>query len=220
MNRGRSLQILFGCLTAVLLPLLAGCMLFSPKNTSKRKFGSRFKDFRYCSVTVTKQSKQKSCGAAALTGVLNYWKEDDQPDYIEKNLLKKYPPRSREGYPILQLREMAVSEGLAAFAVTLDKDPWQQLGKFVDRGQPVICAVLLPRGRYYGKSIPLVETLDRRTVMSTGSESLSHYVVVIGRNYKEVLLMDPKYGYVRVQRDAFLNFWRLEEYAALICSSR
>ena len=220
MDRGRSLEIVRYCLAVMLLQLPAGCMIFSPKDTSQKSFESHFKDFRYCAVAVTSQSKQRSCGAAALTAVLNYWKDDIAPEFSEKQIVKDHPPRSEEGYPILQMREIAVSKGFAAFAVTLDKDPWEQLGKFVDRGQPVICAVLLPRGRYYGKNIPLVETLDRRTLMSTGNESLSHYVVVIGRNYKEVLLMDPKSGYVRVQRDAFLNFWRLENYAALVCSSK
>jgi hypothetical protein len=33
--------------------------------------------------------------------------------------------------------------------------------------------------------------------MSTGNEWKSHYVVVMGRNYREVLFMDPEYGIVR-----------------------
>ena len=163
MNRGRCLQLLRSCLAVSLLQIPAGCMTFSPKDTSKKRFENRFDDFRYCSVAVTRQTKQKSCGAAALAAVLNYWKSDDQPEFADKDLFKQYPPRSKEGYPILQMREIALGEGFAAFAVTLDEGPWEQLGEFIDNGQPVICAVLLPRGRYYGKYIPLVETLDRRT---------------------------------------------------------
>lgn len=198
--------------------LLAGCVT-TPKEADDRSFKKRYQGFQYCSVNAVRQSDQLSCGAAALTAVLNYWKEDSRPEFSEKALIAKYPVRSKEGYPILQLREMAIQEGLAAFALTMDSDPWAQLGDQIANGRPVICAVNLPRGRYWGKSIPLVETLDRRAVMTTGNEWMSHYVVVMGRTGQEVLLMDPKYGIVRIRRDEFLHFWRLEKYASLVCSS-
>ena len=197
---------------------LSGCVT-TPKETSDRSFKKRYQGFQFCSVDAVRQSTQLSCGAAALTAVLNYWMEESKPKVSEKALVQKYPSRSTEGYPILQLREMAIQEGLAAFALTMDGDPWKQLSDQIDNGRPVICAVQLPRGRYWGKSIPLVETLDRRSVMTTGNEWLSHYVVVMGRTNSEVLLMDPKNGIVRLGRAEFLHFWRLEKYAALVCSS-
>jgi len=197
---------------------LGGCVT-APKTSSDRSFKKRYQGFQYCSVDAVRQSTQLSCGAAALTAVLNYWQDEEKAKFSEKDLVSRYPSRSTEGYPILQLREMAIQEGLAAFALTMDGDPWGQLGEQIDNGRPVICAVQLPRGRYYGKSIPLVETLDRRCVMTTGNEWMSHYVVVMGRTHKEVLLMDPKYGIVRIGRNEFLHFWRLEKYAALVCSS-
>lgn len=195
---------------------LAGCAV---KTTDSDKFKDNHKGFRYCSVDAVKQSKQLSCGAAALTCVLNYWREDGQPAYEEKDLIEGNPARSEEGYPMLQLREMALDHGLVAFAVTLDEDPWSQLLEHLDAGRPVITAIECPRGRYFGKSIPLVETLDRRAIMSTGNEWKSHYVVVMGRNYRDVLFMDPEYGIVRTDRDDFMAFWRRQDYAALICSS-
>lgn len=195
---------------------MAACAV---KTTDSKSFKEKFKGFRYCSVDATKQSKQLSCGAAALTSVLNYWKEDDQPTYQEKDLITANPARSEEGYPILQLREMALDRGLVAFAVTLDEDPWRELFEHIDAGRPVITAIQCPRGRYFGKKVPLVETLDRRAVMSTGNEWKSHYVVVMGRNYREVLFMDPEYGIVRANRDDFMYFWQRQDYAALICSS-
>ena len=194
----------------------AGCRV---KSTDSDAFKEKYKGFRYCSVDAVKQSEQLSCGAAALTSVLNYWKEDDQPAFTEKDLIENNPARSDEGYPLLQLREMALDRGFAAFAVTLDEDPWKQLFEHVDAGRPVIAAIDCPRGRYFGKKVPLVETLDRRAVMSTGNEWKSHYVVVIGRNYRDVLFMDPEYGIVRTHREDFLSFWRRQDYASLICSS-
>lgn len=197
---------------------LTGCAT-SGTTTSDARFKKKYAGFRYSAVDPVTQSKQLSCGAAALTSVLNYWKEDDRPEFVEKAILKKYPYRSPEGYPLMQLREIAMIEGFAAFAVTLDDDPWKQLREHLDAGRPVITAVNLPRGRYYGKSIPLVETLDRRAVMTTGNEWKSHYVVAMGWSYEEVLCMDPKYGIKRVRRDDFLHFWKLEKNAALIVSS-
>lgn len=197
---------------------LAACVT-APKSTGERSFRKRYQGFQYCAVDAVKQSTQLSCGAAALTAVLNYWREEPKPAYSERDLVKRYPSRSPEGYPILQLREIAIQEGLAAFALTMDGSPWAQLEEQIANGRPVICAVQLPRGRYFGKSIPLVETLDRRAVLTTGNEWLSHYVVVMGRTHEEVLLMDPKHGIVRLGRDPFLHFWRLENYAALVCSS-
>lgn len=189
------------------------------RSTEQRSFQKRYKAYRYCDLNAVKQSSQISCGAAALTSVLNYWKSSDQPDFKEKALVAQNPPQTRDGYPILQLRKMALENGVAAFAVSLDENPWKQLVDHVDKGRPVITAVRLPRGRYFGKAIPLVETLDRRTLMTTGSEWKSHYVVVIGRNYNNVVLMDPDFGIVHTSRDAFLDFWRQENYAALICSA-
>lgn len=191
----------------------------SRKSTESKRFKKRYSNYRYCELDAVKQSSQTSCGAAALTSVLNYWKNDDQPEVNEKNLVAQYPPRSSEGYPILQLREIALENGVAAFAVTFDDDPWKRLVEHVDKGRPVITAVRLPRGRYFGKTLPLVETLDRRTLWATGKEWKSHYVVVIGRNYKDVIFMNPEYGIVHTNRDAFMNFWRHEKYAALVCSA-
>ncbi len=205
-------------LIAIFIASMAACSSFR-KSTTQKSFKKRYGSYRYCELTAVKQSSQFSCGVAALTSVLNYWKNEGQPEFTEKNLVAQYPSISNEGYPILQLREMALKNGVAAFAVTLDENPWKQLTEHVDKGRPVITAVRLPRGRYFGKSIPLIETLDRRTVMTTGNEWKSHYVVVIGHSYKNVILMDPEYGIVHTDRDAFISFWRQEKYAALICSA-
>jgi predicted double-glycine peptidase len=208
----------FAFAASFLLLAPIGCVT-TPKDTDGKKFKRKYAEFSYASVDAVRQSRQLSCGAAALTSVLNYWKADSAPSIVEKELIKKYPAKSKAGYPILQLREMALTERFAAFAVTMEADPWKQLSEHLENGRPVICAVRLPRGRYFGGTIPLVETLDRQTVMSTGNEWKSHYVVAMGSSYREILLMDPKYGIVRLSRETFLYYWSLEKYAALICSS-
>lgn len=215
----RVIRALFGCGLAAGFALGFSACSTPKRSTEQRSFQKRYQAYRYCDLTAVKQSSQISCGAAALTSVLNYWKRSDQPDSNEKALVAQNPPQTPDGYPILQLRQMALENGVAAFAVTLDENPWKQLVEHVDKGRPVITAVKLPRGRYFGKTIPLVETLDRRTLMTTGSEWKSHYVVVIGRDYNNVILMDPDFGLVHTSRDAFLDFWRQEGYAALICSA-
>jgi len=213
-----SLLIILCGLTAFFTAAMVSCSS-ARKSTEQKSFKKRYKNYRYCDLTAVKQSTQTSCGVAALTSVLNYWKHENQPELTEKELAAQYPAKSSEGYPILQLREIALRNGVAAFAVTLDENPWRQLTEHVDKGRPVITAVRLPRGRYFGKTIPLLETLDRRTLMSTGNEWKSHYIVVIGRSYKDVVFMDPEHGIVHTNRDAFMNFWRQEKYAALICSA-
>ncbi len=206
-----------------------GCLLFGPaflvgcssarKSLDPGAFAREYSAFRYCLVEPVEQSSQRSCGAAALVAVMNYWKDESQPPFEEPAIQEEFPAASEEGYPLFQLRDIAALKGFAAFAVKLDENPWRQLTEHVEQGRPVIAAIQCPRGRYFGDKVPLVETLDRRTLLTTGNEWKSHYVVVIGRSLREVLCMDPKYGIVRIDSEDFLRFWSLEGYAALICSS-
>ena len=117
-------------ISLVSLLSLGGCVT-TPKQTEGRAFESRYEGFQYCGIDAVRQSRQASCGAAALTSVLNYWKEEEGVRYTEPELIKKYPAKSSEGYPILQLREMAMYEGIAAFALTMDTNSWEQLSDHV-----------------------------------------------------------------------------------------
>lgn len=216
--RGGVSRLLLFPASLALAIAMGGCVT-TPKSTDAGRFDKKYAGFQYCGVDAVKQSRQKSCGAAALTSVLNYWKLDSMPAYTEKDILTKYPARSPEGYPLLQLREIAIDERFPAFAVSMSEDPWFKLNEHIGAGRPVLVAVRLPRGKYWGKELPLVETLDRRTVWASGNEWKSHYIVVMGSNYREVLVMDPQYGIVRIPRDQFLKFWKDESHAALIVST-
>ena len=52
------------------LVLFVGCATSSPDTTGDAAFAARYADYTYCEVPQTKQSSQKSCGAAAMTSVI------------------------------------------------------------------------------------------------------------------------------------------------------
>jgi predicted double-glycine peptidase len=211
----------FKLTTLVLCGFVASSCISSRSDLSEREFAARYADFKYCRVPVIEQSSQKSCGAAALACVLGYWLENEPPS--EQQLLAKSPPQSEVGYPLLQLRDLARNQGVLSFAVSLDKDPMAQLSSHIARGRPVIVAADVPKGRYFTDGLPLIESLDRRSVPSplpTAGVWKSHYLVVAGISSSEVLLMDPQYGLVTVARDQFESFWKKQVFAALICSGK
>jgi hypothetical protein len=119
---------------------------------------------------------------------------------------------------------------LLAFAVSMngpEGPPQVQLDGHLARGRPVVIAVYCPHGRYFGEEIPVVGTLDARSLRPfglvptlTGEEKKHHYVVVIGQDATRYLVMDPAYGIGAVSRRSLVDWWRDEGYAALVCSPR
>lgn len=211
----------FKLTTLILCAIAAAGCVPDGGQLSEREFAARYGEFTYCKVPVIEQSSQKSCGAAALASVLGYWLENDPPS--EAQLLAKSPPQSEVGYPILQLRDLARHQGVLAFAVNLDADPMTKLTNHLAKGRPVIVAANVPKGKYFVDDLPVIESLDRRSVPSPvpGVDAWKvHYLVVAGISPGEVLLMDPQYGLVTVKRDQFEFFWRGQGFAALICSAK
>jgi len=203
-----------------ILPLaliLSGCSS-GPQLASDKSFAVEFLDFKYSKVPLVNQSEQRSCGAAALTSVIQYWTETGE--VTESQLLASYPPESKEGYPLLQLRQMALDQDLLAFGVTLDRDPLTQLSEHLEKGRPVITALTLPRGRYFGDNLPVIETFDRRAIAGFGERWKNHYVVVMGQSSRDYMLMDPQYGYVSLGKGDFLEYWKRQGYSALIVSAK
>jgi predicted double-glycine peptidase len=200
------------------LAVFAGCATSSPESTEEAEFATRYADFTYCEVPRIRQSAQKSCGAAALTSVIHYWRADSQ--VTEPGLIKAYPADSKHGYPLLQLKEVAEAEGLLAFALGMDREPLAQVIEHVAAGRPVIAALELPKGRYFQNTVPVIETTDRRTVTGLGDKIKAHYVVVMGTSRDRVLLMDPQYGYVDISQAEFNLFWKAMAYPALVCSEK
>ncbi len=217
-NPIRSCHVFCGFALACSL-LFSSCETTSTPEEENYAFRLKHVDFRYSKVPDIRQTSQRSCGAAALTSLIRYWRED--ATITEPELQRTYPSSSPTGYPMLQLREIAVKEQLLAFAVTLDKNPMKQLSDHLGKGRPILVAAQLPHGRYFAKNVPVIETLDRRTVQLHGMKKplKAHYLVVMGESHDEMLVMDPQYGRVAVNKVDFERFWADAGHAALITSA-
>lgn len=175
------------------------------------KFASAHDDeFKYCPIESVRQPSSKSCGLAALASVMQYWEHDVDVEALEE----KYPAESDNGYPLLQLRRIAIKEGMMALAVTMKDRPLDQISEQLENGRPIIAPVLLPHGRYFNRDLPAVGHLDA----TTGTHK-HHYVVLFGQSEDKFLLMDPAYGIVKISKSEFTSYWSGEKNAALLCSS-
>lgn len=207
------------------LALLTSCASTAHRSTIDPAFTARYSGFSYAEVEAVRQSEPRSCGLAVLTCVLRYW---DHP-VTESALLARHPIPSGAGHSIQSLREIAESEGVLAFALSLNPgpsgSPAAQLSEQIAKGRPIIVAVRLPNGKYFGDPVPVLGTVDARTLRpfglvpsASGQEFKLHYVVVFGEDTTRYLLMDPAYGIVTVPKTSLLQWWQDLGYAALLCS--
>jgi len=205
--------------------LLCSCARSVFPSTADAAFAGAHGDFTYAEVEVVRQSEPRSCGLAVLACVLRYW---DRP-VTEAELVARHPVGRGLGHSLQTLRAIARDHGLLAFALSLrpgsSGSPAAQLSRQISKGRPVIIAVRLPQGRYFGAPVPVLGTLDARTVRpfglvpsSTGQEFKHHYVVVFGEDRTRYLVMDPAYGIVAVPQASLLQWWSDVGHAALICS--
>jgi len=198
---------------------LSGCRSVATSTRGEAEAG-RYADFTYVAIDAVKQSDQASCGAAALACVLGYWGDDVD----EAALWADSPPEQPTGYRLPELRDIALQRGFQAFALADVPEPEQFLEEQVALGRPVLIAVVLPEGRYFGAPVPIIETFDRRALkgpLSGGGEGdwKRHYVVVIGYDDGRFLVMDPAYGIVKTQRHELLMFWRAANFGTLLLSA-
>jgi hypothetical protein len=195
------------------------------QSTTEAPFVDQYGRFTYSEVEVVRQSDPRSCGLAVLACVLRYW---DIPA-TEADLLKRHPVPSGLGHSLQTLQHIAQQEGLLAFALSLKPGSAgtteAQLSEQLRKGRPVILAVRLPQGRYFGDPVPVLGTVDARTLRpfglvpsASGEEYKYHYVVVFGEDPSRYLLMDPAYGIVTVPRTSLMTWWRDLGFAALLCS--
>jgi predicted double-glycine peptidase len=202
---------------------LASCGTL-PQSTTSAVFTRRYGDFTYADVEAVRQTTQKSCGLAALACVLRYWEKP----VTEPELVTKYPLESGAGHSLQRLQAIAVEHGVLAFAVSMngaDGPPNVQLARHLAKGRPVVVALLCPEGRYLGEPVPVLGTLDARSIRpfgivptTSGKEKKHHYVVVIGQDATRYLVMDPAYGIGTVNQRSLLDWWQDEGYAALVCA--
>ncbi|MFN0130889.1 MAG: cysteine peptidase family C39 domain-containing protein [Verrucomicrobiales bacterium] len=210
---------------ALSLALVTSCVSTAHRTTTDPAFATRYSGFSYAEVEAVRQSEPRSCGLAVLACLLRYW---DRP-VNETDLLARHPIPSGAGHSLQSLREIAESEGVLAFALSLNPgasgSPAAQLSEQIAKGRPIIVAVRLPQGRYFGDPVPVLGTVDARTLRpfglvpsASGQEFKLHYVVVFGEDATRYLLMDPAYGIVAVPKASLLQWWKDLGYAALLCS--
>lgn len=200
------------------LVIIACSALFScaslPPTTEAPAFTRKFSGFEYCLVDVTRQSSQYSCGPACLVTILKYWEKDVSEDY----LVDTYPNSEEGGYKLTELKEMAESEGLNAFALAMLSDSKEALKEHILSGRPLVCAMRLPRYLFLLDRIPLVKHNYRAMTWSVGTRK-NHFVVVFGLSKKRVLIMDPASGFRVVSWKRFEQAWSKMNYATLLVSS-
>jgi len=204
---------------------LGACATTAVQSTNEASFAQRYADFTYAEVEVVRQSEPRSCGLAVLASVLRYW---DIP-VTEATLLARHPVGQGAGHSLQALQSIAQDHGLLSFTLSMRAStagtPASQLSEQIAKGRPVIVAVRLPQGPYFGREVPVLGTLDARTLRpfgmvpsASGQEFKLHYVIVFGEDTARYLLMDPAYGIVTVPKPSLLSWWSELGYAALLCS--
>ena len=191
------------------------------QDTKSAAFQKDYGRYTYAEVKAVRQSTEKSCGLACLASVLNYW---DKP-VSEGELVARHPiPDGHIGLSLGELQQAALKEGLTAFAVSVPQTgqtPAALLTSEISKGRPVIVAVHCPAGKYFGDPLPVIENADFRSIKPLGVNAERrnhHYVVVCGEDPRHYLVMDPAYGIGPVQKQSLLDWWKDEQWAALIAS--
>ncbi len=191
------------------------------QDTKSDAFRRDYGRYAYAEVRAVRQSTEKSCGLACLACVLIYW---DKP-VSEADLVARHPvPDGHIGLSLGELQQAALKEGLTAFAVSIPqtgKSPAAALTEEISKGRPIIVAVHCPAGKYFGDPLPVIESADFRSLKPLGVNAARrnhHYVVVCGEDPKHYLVMDPALGIGPVQKQSLLDWWKDEQWAALIAS--
>lgn len=196
------------------LGMFAGCSTVS-MDTHNLRFQQAHEQFDYCGIQAVKQIQRNSCGSACLTSVLNYWGIET----TEQDILTKSPKSSKEGYSIVELKQIAGTKGLEAYAISMQEHPIQQLKKEILKGRPVICAVHFPRMLYFAYDVPIYGHVYRGLVWTLGPRK-DHYIVVFGLDSTKFLIMDPVRGFVTINQKKFESCWKEKSYAVLLCARK
>ena len=202
----------FSCV--LFLIVFTGCASM-PTNTEEPLFQKKYGQFAYCGLEITKQYKSTSCGSASLVSVLKYW----GLDVTEEEILEEFPMLPKGGYSIAQLKDIATSKGLEAYALAMQSKAIQQLKEQISKGRPVICAARFPRHLYFAYDVPIYGKTYRNLSWMFGRRK-NHYIVVLGVKDDEFLIMDPAYGFAILRRKRLEDCWGKKDYAALLCARK
>jgi ABC-type bacteriocin/lantibiotic exporter with double-glycine peptidase domain len=147
-------------------------------------------------VTFVPQRSRVDCGAAALAMVLGAWlTSPGRQNPVDEDQVRAWvgPINHQNGVEAGRLRDVARSQGLAAFVIEATAD---DLARELSAGRPVITGVVnVARGTAY-----------------------PHYEVVVGLNRARdrVLTADPAIGWRQQSLAEFDRRWRLSRHLALV----
>jgi hypothetical protein len=193
--------------------LVQGCGSL-PTSTGDPSFQRRYGDFTYCTVAVTRQSRNDTCGPACLSNVLTYW----DVEFPEERILEKYPTPAPRPYLLLELQAIAQAEGLKAYVISMDAEPRTKVGEQIGKGRPLICALRPPHGRYFFDGVPLLGSAWQAWAWALNPRQ-DHFLVVTGFNSRQVLVMDPAHGFAAIPWRRFEAAWSQMKHACLLVSN-
>lgn len=201
-----------------LLGLLSSCSHID-SSTKGEAFAKSHANFTYCAIDAVKQNNQIACGAAAVAAVATYW----NAPATEAEILANHPTDRDGGYTLGALANVAEAQGLQTFIIASksESESLATLRDHLSKGRPIIIPWVCPFGRYFD-NIPLIESLDSRTINLEPFQAVNkkHFVVVCGYrdDFASWLVMDPAYGIVKIAAAKFLDYWRGGARAMLLIS--
>jgi ABC-type bacteriocin/lantibiotic exporter with double-glycine peptidase domain len=160
-----------------------------------------------------RQLNGASCGLACLVSILDYWGVDIQ----QQDLLRSYPPdHGQDGYSLGRLKAIAQQYSLEGYALFSDLDFLRQQ---LDRGRPVLVALVVPYNLYRQQIIRNIPIYGRIFRFLTQVPTFRHFVVVRGIGQEKVKIMDPMYGLKTLPREAFQAMWDKQKNAMLLVAA-
>jgi ABC-type bacteriocin/lantibiotic exporter with double-glycine peptidase domain len=152
----------------------------------------------FVDIKFTKQLSSYDCGIACLVSVFNYW----GGDYILKNIVSEYPPNDfKSGYSVYELRAIAGKSDFKAFAI---KGGIEFIKEQIDNGRPMILAIKVRYRNFYLESDPLVGSM-LSIVYDVILKKHGHYVVAVGYNSDNLIIMDPSEGFLYYKFDEIIE---------------
>jgi ABC-type bacteriocin/lantibiotic exporter with double-glycine peptidase domain len=194
----RTGKVISGLLAWVLLALLPiGCASAPIHDLSDPEIQPRLKDFTVIDINYEPQVVSTMCGLANISSVLEVWGENTD----QATILHEHPPRAPErGYSLGDLQKIAQAEGLKAYSLKEDE---AFLDRQVAAGRPVILAL---------GDDPTSKTAK---VSASGSRPF-HSVTICGSSKSQYLVMDPRGGFLTIEREALERAWKETDYSCLL----
>lgn len=146
-----------------------------------------------------KQSEDYACGIASLTSILNYWGKTNSN---ESSILKEFPPSSDIGYSLVELKNIAKSNGLEAFILKGDLD---FLKEQVLLGRPLLVPIWISDG--------WIVAFNQLEILGGAR---NHYVVVYGFFEDKFVVMDPDKGVRSITTKKFQKMWEVNKKTILL----